>query len=171
MQDRNMPKADFVTAIGLALFGLAVLVRSLQMPRFENLGVNPYSVPGIVPGLLGLIFVILGLILLVRSIRQRGYKLGLNAVVVKEYLSDDSTRRFLLSLFLCVAYGVFVLRRLAYPIATGLFVFIFIFIFEFRRQKSMAFQKRVFLTALFEAILVSGGVTLVFRYLFLVDLP
>ncbi|HSB04641.1 MAG TPA: tripartite tricarboxylate transporter TctB family protein [Thermodesulfobacteriota bacterium] len=166
-----MPKADFVTAIGLTLFGSAVLVRSLQMPRFENLGVNPYSVPGIVPGLLGLILMILGLVLLVRSIRQRGYRFGLNSMVVKEYFSEDSTRRFLISFFLCVVYGVFVLRRLAYPLATGLFVFSFIFIFEFRRQESLASQTRTLLTALLEAILVSGGVTLVFRYLFLVDLP
>ncbi|OGP88991.1 MAG: hypothetical protein A2156_04925 [Deltaproteobacteria bacterium RBG_16_48_10] len=166
-----MPKADFVAAIGLTLFGLAVLVRSFEMPRFESLGVNPYSVPGIVPGLLGVIFMILGLILLLRSVNKKGYKLGLDATAVKAYLLDDSTKRFLISLFLCVVYGIFVLRRLAYPIATGLFVFFFIFIFEFRPRKSMASQKRTVLTALLEAVLVSGGVTLVFRYLFLVDLP
>lgn len=171
MQEKNMPKADFITSIGLSCFGLAVLIRSLQMPRFEGLGVNPYSVPGIVPGLLGFILMIMGLILLIRSIQQKGYKLGLSGKVVKEFITDDSTKRFLISLILCTLYAVFILRRLPYPIATGLFVFLFVFIFEFRRWKRILSQKRTILLALLEAIFVSGGVTLVFRYLFLVDLP
>jgi putative tricarboxylic transport membrane protein len=171
MQEKNMPKADFITSIGLSIFGLAILIRSLQMPRFKGLGVNPYSVPGIVPGLLGFILMILGLILLIRSIRQRGYRLGVGGKVVKAFIADDSTKRFLLSLILCNVYAVFVLRRLPYPIATGLFVFVFIFIFEFRRWERILSQKRTVLFALFEAICVSGAVTLVFRYLFLVDLP
>jgi uncharacterized membrane protein len=164
-----MPKADFLTSVGLTCFGLAILINSLQMPRFQNLGVNPYSVPGLVPGMLGLILMILGLILLVRSIRQRGYKLGLSGTVVKKYLAEDSTKRFLITLLLCVIYGVFVLRRLAYPVATGLFVFFFVILFEFGRREGTA--RKTLLTALLEAALVSGGVTLVFRYLFLVDLP
>jgi hypothetical protein len=171
MQEKNMPKADFITSIGLSIFGLAVLIRSLQMPRFKGLGVNPYSVPGIVPGLLGVILITLGLILLVRSIQQKGYRLGVSGKVVKEFLTDDSTKHFLFSLILCTVYAVFVLRRLSYPIATGLFVFLFVFIFEFRRWERILSQKRTLLFALFEAIFVSGAVTLVFRYLFLVDLP
>lgn len=171
MQEKNMPKADFVTSIGLSVFGLAVLIRSLQMPRFKGLGVNPYSVPGIVPGLLGLILMTLGLILLIRSIRQEGYRLGLSGKAVKGFLIDDSTKRFLISLILCTVYAAFVLRRLPYPIATGLFVFLFVFIFEFRRREKILSQNRTFLFALLEAVFVSAGVTLVFRYLFLVDLP
>jgi hypothetical protein len=171
MQAKNMPKADFVTSIGLSVFGLAVLIRSLQMPRFKGLGVNPYSVPGIVPGMLGIVLMILGLILLIRSIRQKGYRLGLSGRTAKEYLADDSTRRFLLSLMLCVTYAILVLRRLPYPVATGLFVFLFVFIFEFRPKESIISQKRTFWAALLEALFVSTAVTLVFRYLFLVDLP
>jgi hypothetical protein len=171
MQEKNMAKADFITSIGLSIFGLAVLIRSLQMPRFKGLGVNPYSVPGIVPGLLGVILLTLGLILLVRSIRQKGYRLGVSGKVVKAFIADASTKRFLLSLILCTVYAAFVLRRLPYPIATGLFVFLFVFIFEFRRWERILSQKRTVLFALFEAIFVSGAVTLVFRYLFLVDLP
>jgi hypothetical protein len=171
MQDKNMPKADFITSIGLSIFGLAVLIRSLQMPRFKGLGVHPYSVPGIVPGLLGFILMTLGLILLIRSIRQNGYRLGLSGKVIKEFFVDDSTKRFSLSLILCVVYAAFVLKRLLDPVATGLFVFLFVFIFEFRRWEKILFQNRTTLFALLEAVVVSGAVTLVFRYLFLVDLP
>lgn len=171
MEEKNMSKADFATAIGLSLFGLAIIIRSLQMPRFTSLGVNPYSVPGIVPGLLGVVLTILGLMLLVRSIRRKGYRLGLNVETISGYLADASTKRFLTTLLLSVIYGVVVLRRVPYALATGLYVFAFVLIFEYRPGERLFSQKRTLFFSFLEALLVSAGVTLVFRYLFLVDLP
>jgi hypothetical protein len=171
MQEKNMPKADFVTAIGLSLFGLAIIIRSLQMPRFANVGANPYSVPGIVPGLLGIVLTTMGLMLLARSIRRKGYRLGLTRETIRAFFADASTRRFLITLFLSVIYGVFVLRRIPYALATGLYVLAFILIFEYRPGERLFSQKRTLFFSFLEALLVSAGVTLVFRYLFLVDLP
>lgn len=171
MEEKNMPKADFVTAIGLSLFGSAIIIRSLQMPRFESLGVNPYSVPGIVPGLLGTVLTILGLMLLVRSIRRKGYRLGLTRETVRGYFTDASTKRFLIALLLSVIYGIFILKRIPYALATGLYVFAFVLIFEYRPGEGLFSQKRALFFSFLEALLVSAGVTLVFRYLFLVDLP
>jgi hypothetical protein len=171
MQQKNMVKADFVTSIVLLLFGAAILVMSLQMPRFEGLGVNPYSVPGIVPGLLGVILLILSLILLIRSIIRKGYQLGLAIDIIRQYFTDPSTRNFLFALILSLAYGVLLLRRIPYALATGLYILFFILIFEYRPRENISSQKKTMLYSLVEAISVSAGVTLVFRYLFLVDLP
>jgi hypothetical protein len=171
MEEKNMPKADFVTGIGLFLFGLAVLIRSLQMPRFASLGVNPYSVPGITPGLLGAVLTILGGMLLFRSVRRKGYRLGLNRGTLRAYFVDASTRRFLVALFLSVIYGAFALRRIPYAVATGLYVLAFVLIFEYRSREPFSSRKRTLFFSFMEALLVSVGVTLVFRYLFLVDLP
>jgi hypothetical protein len=171
LEEKNMPKADFVTAIGLSLFGLAIIIRSLQMPRFASVGANPYSVPGIVPGLLGVVLATLGLMLLVRSIRRKGYRLGLNVETIRGYFSDASTKRFLIALFLSVIYGAFILKRMPYALATGLYVFAFVLIFEYRPGEDLFSQKRTLFFSFLEALLVSAGVTLVFRYLFLVDLP
>jgi putative tricarboxylic transport membrane protein len=171
MQEKNMPKADFLTGIGLFLFSSAILILSLQMPRYKGLGVEPYSVPGIVPGILGGILLIMSIILLIRSIVRKGYRLGLSAQVIKNYMMDESTRNFLITLILCVVYGVFVLRRIPYALATGLFIFFFVFIFEFRAKESILSQKGTILFSFIEALFVSAGVTLIFRYLFLVDLP
>jgi hypothetical protein len=171
VQEKNMPKADFLTSIGLLIFGLTILILSLKMPRYEGLGVDPYSVPGIVTGILGIILSILSIILLIRSIQQKGYQLGLSMEIIKKNIMDDSTRRFLITLILCVAYGAFVLKRIPYVLATGLFVFIFVLIFEFRPKENIHSQKRTIFFSFLEAFFVSVGVTLVFRYLFLVDLP
>ena len=171
MQQKNMAKADFVTSIGLSSFGLAILIMSIQMPRYESLGVNPYSVPGIVPGLLGLILLILGLVLLIRSIIRKGYQLGLTIDILKQYFTEESTKNFLLALIFSLVYGVFLLTRIPYSLATGLYILFFILVFEYRPKENMSSQKKTILYSLVEAISVSAGVTLVFRYLFLVDLP
>ena len=171
MQQKNMAKADFVTSIGLSSFGLAILILSIQMPRYEGLGVNPYSVPGVVPGLLGLILLILGLVLLIRSIMRKGYQLGLTIDIIKQYFTDESTRNFLLALIFSLVYGVFLLTRIPYSLATGFYTLFFILVFEYRPKEKMSSQKKTILYSLVEAISVSAGVTLVFRYLFLVDLP
>jgi len=166
-----MVKADFVTSIVLLLFGMTILMMSIYMPRFEGLGVNPYSVPGIVPGLLGLILLILSLVLLIRSIMRKGYQLGLSREIIKQYFTDPSTRNYLLALIFSLVYGVFLLTRIPYSLATGLYILFFILVFEYRQKENMSSQKKTILYSLVEAISVSAGVTLVFRYLFLVDLP
>jgi hypothetical protein len=171
MQQKNMVKADFVTSIVLLLFGMAILIMSIYMPRFEGLGVNPYSVPGIVPGLLGVILLTLSLILLIRSIIRKGYQLGLSIETIKQYFTDKSTKNFLLALILSLVYGVFWLTRIPYSLATGFYILFFILIFEYRPKENMLSQKKTILYSLVEAVSVSAGVTLVFRYLFLVDLP
>lgn len=166
-----MPRADFLTSLLLFIFGIAVLIASIKMPRFEEQGANPYSVPGIVPGFLGVAVAFLSLILFIRSVIQKGYKLGLTREVVKGFLNSDSTKRFFLSLILCVTYGAFVLGRIPYHIATGLFVLVFIIAFEFQFKENLLSQRKTIISSLAEAVLVSAGVTFLFRYLFLVKLP
>lgn len=70
-----MVKADFITSILLILFGAYILYASIQMPRLKEQGVNPWSIPGLVPGFIGFILLLLALVLLLRPIRQGGYKI------------------------------------------------------------------------------------------------
>src|SRR5664279_6598740 len=62
---------------GLAwmVFGIAVLVLSWRMDRLEAQHINPYTVPGLLPGLLGLVMLLLGTLLALRS-WGRGARLG-----------------------------------------------------------------------------------------------
>lgn len=171
MKESNMARADFVTSIFLTPFGLFILIVSLNMPRFEEQNVNPYSVPGILPAFLGAIITFLGLVLFIRSIRQRGYKLGIGKRAVIGFFRDQSSRRIFLTLIISLLYGLVFLGRIPFYLATGLFVFAFVLIFEYQFKESFASQRKKVLIALIMSILVSGIVTAVFRYVFLVNLP
>ena len=47
------PRADLASALVWTVFGGAVFVAAWRMDRLENLHINRYEIPGLVPGLLG----------------------------------------------------------------------------------------------------------------------
>ena len=171
MEEHNMPRADFLTSIFLIIFGIIVLVISIQMPRFEEQGVNPFSVPGIVPGFLGGVVAFLGAVLFIRSIMRKGYKLGLNRQAFKNFISAEMTKRFAVTILVSIAYGWGLLGHMPYEIATAIYVFAFILIFDIKWKQELRPQWKKILIAAFVAILVGGIVGTTFRYLFLVNLP
>ncbi len=171
MKDSNMPRADFIMSIVLIAFGIAVLIMSIQMPRFEELNVNPYSVPGIVPGFLGAIVAFLGVVLFIRSIVQKGFFLGIDKTSVRSFLRDTSTKRLLGTLAICLGYAFGLIGRIPYLPATFIFVFVFIFVFEYEKDLPAAVKRRQLLGAFLVSSISSVSVWAVFRYLFLVNLP
>lgn len=171
MNDRDMPKADFVTAIILMIFGGGAAVMAMRMPRLEHLNINPYTVPGIVPGLLGSIIAFMGLILFVRAIRRNGYRLGVGREEAEAFLKKDSTRRSLLTLAACLIYSSILLGRVPYLAATILFVFAFIAIFEYSEAKRRNKLLRTLITDAVIAVSTGAIIAGVFQYLFLVKLP
>jgi putative tricarboxylic transport membrane protein len=171
MEERNMPRADFLTSIGLMAFGVAVLVMSIQMPRFEEQGVNRFSVPGIVPGFLGAIVGVLGLVLFIRSINQQGYKLGLDGSAVSRFFKAEITKRFAVTILVSVAYGWGLVGRVNYEISTLIYIFLFVVIFDVKWKQGLKTQWKKILIAFVLAVLVAGIVGTTFRRLFLVNLP
>ena len=166
-----MSRADFIMSIGLMVFGIAVLITSIGMPRYEEINVNPYSVPGIVPGLLGAIVGFLGVVLLVRSIVRKGYALNITRATIAAFFKDEPTRRLLLTLVICLAYVYGVLDRIPYLAATIIFVFVFDVAFEYKRGVPFKKQGRMFLMAALLSVLGGASIWATFRYLFLVNLP
>jgi hypothetical protein len=171
MKEKNMPKADFLTSILLIGFGIAVLVMSIQMPRLEDQKVNPYSVPGVVPGFLGAIVAFLGVILFVRSLIRQGYRLEITGRTIGDFFRHEETRRIALTIAISVVYGVVLIGRIPYELATGLYVAAFIVVFEYRWKEPLAGQGKTVALALLIGALTAAIVGLVFRYVFLVNLP
>src|SRR5205814_723798 len=93
---------------------------SVMMDRLEKQDINPYTIPGLLPGLLGIAMTILGALLAARSWRH-----GLLAPAPK---ADASTRRaerrrLVLVLGLCLAFGVgLVGHGLPFWLAAAIFV-------------------------------------------------
>ncbi|MGD9044791.1 MAG: tripartite tricarboxylate transporter TctB family protein [Desulfobacterales bacterium] len=171
MKQENMPKADFVVSILLMAFGVWIVIHSLEMPRFKELDADPLSVPGIVPGLLGTVIFILSLVVFIRSLFRKGYQLGLNRQTLKNFFQDTSAQRMLLTIFICIVYGIFMIGRINYYPATFIFVLVFIILFQFRVGQGGTTRGKMLMFAALQAVLAAGIVGAVFRYLFLVDLP
>ena len=171
MKQENMPKADFAVSILLMCFGVWVVIHSFQMPRFKELRADPLSVPGIVPGILGTVIFVLSLVVFIRSLTRKGYRLGLNRQTLNNFLRDTSLQRMLLTIFICIVYGIFMVGRLNYYLATFIFVLIFLVFFQFRYSEDTTVRAKLLTLAVLQALLTAGIVGAVFRYLFLVDLP
>jgi putative tricarboxylic transport membrane protein len=171
MKEQNMPRADFVMSLFLLAFGIAATVLSAMMPRMESQHINPYSVPGLVPGFLGIVIVLLGSVMLIRSISRGGFRLGLAGSAFQRFFAEQETRRILLTIVLGAGYGLILLGRMHFILSTGIFVFAFVFLFEIKKGESLIAQwKTVFWGAIL-AIVTSVSVYAVFTYLFLVNLP
>ena len=171
MKQENMPKADFAVSILLMCFGVWVVIHSFQMPRFKELGADPLSVPGIVPGILGIVIFILSLVVFIRSLTRKGYRLGLNRQTLKNFFKNTSLQRMLLTIFICIVYGIYMVGSMNYYLATFIFVLVFIILFQFLDTEDVATRGKLLMLSVLQAVLVAGIVGAVFRYLFLVDLP
>jgi putative tricarboxylic transport membrane protein len=166
-----MVRADFLTGVVLILGSLYVIFESWRMPRMEHLGAHPLSTPGVVPAFLAVILIISGGVLVIRSVRAGGHRLGLSADKVREVLSKPGNQRLLLTAILTIGYAGFLIGRVPYEVATGLFIFAFIFIFEWERGIAAARCAKLFVVAAVLAAATSGLVSWSFERLFLVTLP
>jgi hypothetical protein len=170
MEPKSMDKADFVTSLLLTIFGLAIVIISFRMPTYQELGANPYSAPGIVPAVLGFILHILGIVLLIRSISRKGYRLTISINKVILLFKQESIKRLIITLCLSIAY-VWLLGKMNYFLLNSLFILLFILIFELNFNKRIFEQKRTLFIAIAEAFIIAGSIALVFQYVFLVRLP
>lgn len=166
-----MPRADFITGVVLLVFSITVVVLSIQMPRLEHRGINPYTVPGIVPGLLGIAMIIMSVALVVRSMRFGGHHVGVNLEKSVAVIRIPEVWRAVLTAGFCLFYALALVGRVWYPAATFIFVLLFIMLFEYRRDRALRVQWRTVLFATVEALITAAVVSSVFRYLFLVRLP
>src|SRR2546430_619452 len=97
------PRWDFLGGLAWIAFGTAVAIGSWRMDRLENQDVNPYTVPGLLPGLLGLAIGFFGTLLLARAWRKGalGEKNPRSAA-----MSAAERKRFLIVMGICIAFGL-----------------------------------------------------------------
>ncbi len=170
MTEKSMVKADLITSIVLIVFGIAIVAISLQMPTMADRNQSIYSAPGVVPGFIGVMLVLLSLSMLLRSFKRKALSEFRDGITPKGVLAQESTRRILMTIALCVLYA-FALGKVWFPLATFAFIFIFIVLFEYDRKAAFSAQTRILIVAAIIGIATTGLVTLVFQKLFLVNLP
>jgi putative tricarboxylic transport membrane protein len=163
-----MLRADLVTSIVLLVVGFATMVESWRMPRFEDVGAELWSAPGIVPGLLGAALALMALILLLRSVAA----LRRPAEGTLEDLGQGGWGRAGLAAGLCILYAAGLVGRMPFWLATFLFVLAFATIFGLAEDPAARPPlSRALLVALAVAAATAIVVPFVFQTIFLVRLP
>ena len=158
-------KADLITGVVLLALAAAVVYGGWTMDRLEVRRIHPASIPGLVPLGLGFALAIASALLVLRA--HRAPRAGGEGVTQ----GDGSGVRLAVTLALCLLYAVGLVGHMPYAIATGLFVFAFIAVFEWQEAGRAGRRVRSLVTALIQAVLVAGVVSIAFEKLFLVRLP
>jgi hypothetical protein len=164
-------RSDFLSAFGWMGLGIAILIGSVMMDRLEKQDINPYTIPGLLPGLLGIAMTILGALLAARSWRP-----GLLAPAVTGSASTHRAerRRLVLVLGLCLTFGVVLVGHgLPFWLAAAIFVTVAIVSLQAQQRQSTGQKLSLRGVVTVAAIGLGAGfaITLVFQELFLVRLP
>jgi hypothetical protein len=162
------PRADLISAIAWMVFGGAVTIGSWRMDRLDNLHINKYEIPGLVPGLLGAAILLLGIVLAARAIARGALGPGgapTRAPTERRYLATVLGAMLLYSVVL-VGHG------LPFWLATGGFVTLFIYFFDRKRQTALGRPPgKQLALALVCGVVTSAVITLAFQEIFYVRLP
>ena len=152
-------------ALGWIVFGAAVLVASWRMDRLEVLRINPWSAPGLMPGVLGFLIILFGAVLALRA--HTGDAPQAEA-------DGTSARRAFLAATLCIGYaGVLLGHGLPFWLLSATFLFVAILAFRWldRDAEGAAGLGQLALSSAAIALCSSLAIGLVFERVFLVRLP
>jgi hypothetical protein len=150
--------ANRLYGLSWALFGAAVLIASWRMDRLATLHINPWSAPGVLPGVLGLLMIVFGIALALRR-SEPG--------VARE----TSGKRTSIAIALCVAFaGGLLGRGLPFWLTSAAFMFAAIVAFRVMEERQ-APRLRLVASSAAIAIVAALVISYVFEDLFLVRLP
>jgi Tripartite tricarboxylate transporter TctB family len=158
-QGGEAARSDLGGGVGWMVFGLAILVASWRMDRFEAMGATVYTAPGFVPAIFGVSLLLLGAVL-----ARRGW--AAQRVTGGAESEPMLSRRIGLMLALTLAYAAGLVGRVPFWLATTVFVTAFTAAFA----DALPPVRRAF-TALASGVLTSVAVLVVFERIFLVRLP
>lgn len=153
-----MARSDRLGGAAWMAFGVAILVGAWRMDRFASMGATVYTAPGLVPGIYGLLMIVMGAVLAWRSRGATGDQPGGAPPLLN--------RRVGLMLLLALSYAGLAVGRLPFGASTAVFVGLFCWLFD--EQPSPV---RRATTAALAGVLTAVVVVLVFERVFLVRLP
>jgi hypothetical protein len=169
--EHKPPRSDLKDAAGWIVLGIAVLVGSLTMDRLERQNINPYTVPGLLPGLLGLAMILLGGVLALRSWRRGAFTTALPPATPE--LREERLRVGVVTA-LCFGYGVVLIGHgLPFWLASTIYVTGSILVMQrmSRDVDERAMTGRSIAKAVVIGLLTSVITQVTFQEVFLVRMP
>jgi hypothetical protein len=165
--DGTSPRADLWGGIVWIVVGLAIFWGSWTMDRLPHFHIQFYTVPGLLPGILGIIIALMGAILLGRAIRAG----ALQSVMPRRFVAADHWR-LAFTLGWSVFYAAIVIASLIpFWLSTAAYVAVFVIVFQYEERRARGQLPRGFLVALVHGLLSGLIIHYVFEDLFLVRLP
>lgn len=154
--------SDRLTGAGWLALGAAVLVASWRMDRLESQNINPWSAPGLLPGLLGALMLLFGAALLLRrTVPGAG-----------DAARAASAGRTWLALALCTGFAAGLLGHgLPFWLTAAAFLFTAIFSFRWLDRAAGGAPGRLALESAVIALCASAAISLLFQEVFLIRLP
>jgi hypothetical protein len=165
------PRSDLADAAGWVALGAAILIGSVTMDRLERQHINPYTVPGLLPGLLGIAMILLGAVLALRSVRRGAFELAPSPPGAHD---SERRRRVWVVTGLCMGYGVVLIGHgLPFWLASTIYVTSSILILQRMSRDPLvrSLAPRAWVKALAIGVGSSLVTHLVFQELFLVRMP
>jgi hypothetical protein len=165
-EQQTPPRTDLISGIFWMLFGGVVVIGSWRMDRLEYMHINPYTAPGLVPGILGAFIALFGVVMAIRAVRAGALA---HPGAPGEPVFNT---RVALSAALCIAFAAgLVGHGPPFWLAAGIFIFVHIFLFQYPERHAGGEIGRGLLVALSVAATAAFVITMVFQELFLVRLP
>jgi hypothetical protein len=165
------PRSDFWAGVAWVIFGGAVLIGSVTMDRLEKQNINPETIPGLLPGLLGIGMMLLGAIMALRSWGRGAFT---HPVLPATGHQRESRKRAWTVIALCTVYSVgLVGQGLPFWIASGIFITATILVLQRMNQneEERRLAPRLWAKAIVIGLLAAIITQVVFQELFLVRLP
>jgi hypothetical protein len=164
-------RSEYLNAAFWAALGVIIVVASWRLDRLENLSINPWSAPGLTPGVVGVLMVLLAMALALQ-VRGRARGETADAPGSVDGTSAGGMGRTLLAGALCVLFaGVSLGRGLPFMAEGATFIVLFITVFSWPQWRAEGRVARGLLMTLVIAVAAAAVISWLFESVFLVRLP
>lgn len=158
---------EYLNAGVWAALGMVILVASWRMDRLATMNIDPWSVPGLTPGVVGALMIVLALALALQA-RRAGNDPGLEEVDP----ADGGTLRTLGAMVLCVVFaGITLGHGLPFAVEGAVFIVAFTALFSWRTWRDEKRIARGLAQTVAVAVIAAALISWLFESVFLVRLP
>jgi hypothetical protein len=168
------PRQDFLEGLMWIAFGAAVAIAAWRMDRLTEQNINPYTVPGLLPGLLGLAVMFFGALFAWRAWRAGGLADAGTASAGRGNLGMTWAElgRFALTIVLCVVFSVALLGQgMPFWLTAAIYTVAAIVTLQYPQRRAAGQLLRGLVLAIVIGIGSGFVITIVFQDIFLVRLP
>jgi hypothetical protein len=162
-EPRPSARADLYGGLFWIALGAVITIASWRMDRLERLGVSFYTAPGLLPGILGVIILLCGLVLALRAWPEALLPNQRPALL----FNRETLQRVGVTLLLCLGFSIgLVGHGMPFWLAATIYLFAQISVLEYPERGRKAFVRAALI-----APVAAVTIAFVFQYLFLVRLP